>query len=108
LIVVGDSSFEINAVTGKNAKKVIGHDNQVWALFNEMKAVELEAKTAFDDQTYSSHEQLNHLNKLADLSIRLENIFKVKQTSYLTQSFIKKESVKYRPSKTEMQTGLKI
>jgi alanyl-tRNA synthetase len=106
LEVVGDSSFELHATTGQNTLKIIENDERVLSFFNEMKEIYLEPNnTKYLEM--NSHEKCKYLNELAELSASIENIFKTQTTSYLVKQKIKEESVKFRPSKTTLQSALK-
>lgn len=99
----GDSSFEIDACTGdlatealQNDAIVLNHLTKMSELFNFKKNL---------DST-SSAEENYQLNQIADRSIQIENIFKSKPVSYTVLHHVKQESMKYRPSKRQLQTAL--
>lgn len=102
--IVGDSSIEIDACTSESARQTRLNDKRVLDLFAEM--IDLHARK--NELSQSSSEQLHTVvNAIADRSIKIENLFKQKQNSYLVLQWVKNESVKYRPSKNMIQNVFK-
>ncbi len=99
--VVGDSSYEIQCLTGSKADEAKQNDKLVLDYLYEMKTL---------SETLTNETRLNKLDKLneiSDRSIKIENIFKTQPVSYLVLQEIKAQSVKYRPSKSVLQNALK-
>ena len=100
----GDSTFELDAITGRWAAQVRANDAIVQNYFKEMKELfQQKAKL----QPLTSAETNYYSNQIADRSIAIEAIFANKPVSYLVKNHIIEESVRYRPSKNQLMKCLR-
>ena len=102
--VVGDSSFEIEASTSNFASEMNKNDQALLEHLNEI--VEIYKKSK-ETPNLTTLETYTYLNQMAVLQIKISEIFKHKEVSYLVMHHVKSESVKYRPSKYGLQQILK-
>lgn len=103
----GDSTFEIQACTSREAMTAIENNKTVINYFKEMaKFQDLKMKISESDRI-SKSELHYYMNQIADRSIRIEEIFKSKRVSYTVLHHIKSETAKFRSSKNQLQNSLR-
>lgn len=127
---VGDSSFEIDAITSSKATRAAQNDERLLALLDQMRQLYTNkahptATAAASKKKTNAHELYADLHALAVKSLQIDSIVNTQQhqqqeaenveqskskgvaVSYLTMQHVLKEAAKYRPSKFGLQNALK-
>lgn len=112
---MGDSSFEIDAITSSRALHTARNDARIMALLDEMRQLHANKPSLLSSSDKSNQnnarEAYSSLHALAVKSLQIESI--VQDTSggvsisHLTSNYMSKEAAKYRPSKYGLQNALK-
>ena len=102
---LGDSSFEIDALTSTKAQEAMKNDRQVLEHLKKMQDLQLKLKQP--QQQLSSKDTYSYLHSIADQSAKMESILQSQRVSYLNVQYVQKEAVNCRPSKNMLQNALR-
>ena len=103
--VVGDSTFEIDGCVSDYALEIERTDQLALSYLNTMS--ELYKTKSIIESTMSKYDVNTIMNLISDLSLRIEKLFQNKVSSYQVLQRVQNESLKYRPSKNQLQIVLK-
>jgi alanyl-tRNA synthetase len=101
--VVGDSTFELDGCVSDYAVTTARNDQILLSKLSKM--AELRQLVNSGEKTAKAGHEL--LNEIATVSIQLEKVFAKQPSSCVTARRVTEESVKYRPSKNQLQIMLK-